>query len=135
MQLITGTDSPYKRGQVGEQVSIFATIAITAQSCTLGVLGTVVSDNHNLGGQGLAVALLYVLATAFAYGLPFVAAPIFLLAAAMGLSSTNFPDLKVWGWIAVAIAVMCIAGGIARRRARRALSAQRGSASGEMGPD
>jgi hypothetical protein len=100
-------------------LGIFATIAITFQSCALGVLGTVASNNHNLGTQGLAVALFYILGTAFAYGLPFVAAPMFLLAAAMGLSSTNFPDLKVWGWIAVALSVMCIAGGIARRRARR----------------
>jgi hypothetical protein len=100
-------------------LGIFATMAITFQSCTVGVLGTVIAANENRGAQGIAVALFYLLGTAFAYGLPFVAAPMFLLAAAMGFASTNFPDLKVWAWIAVALAIMCIIGGIARRRARK----------------
>src|SRR4051812_26705432 len=100
-------------------IGIFAIIAITFQSCTVGVLGTVIAAKDNSGAKGMAVVVFYVLGTAFAYGLPFVAAPLFLCAALIGFSAKNFPDLHVWAWIAVFLACMSVIGGIGRRREKK----------------
>jgi cytochrome c biogenesis protein CcdA len=72
-------------------LGIFATMAITFQSCTVGVLGTVIAANENRGAQGIAVALFYLLGTAFAYGLPFVAAPCFCWLRLWALRQRTFP--------------------------------------------
>ena len=104
-------------------LGIFATIAITLQSCAVGVIGTVAATKEPSGAIGMGVAIFYSLGTAFSYGLPFVAAPMFLFAALMGFSAKSFPDLHVWAWIAVALACMSVIGGISPRRSKKKLTA------------
>lgn len=96
-------------------IGLCLTGLIGLQSCTLMLGGGLVQDKGLSGGgaTGILVAFLFVLGAAFSLGLPRVSAVLFALAAACGFAvgyNTEFWDMRVWGWIAAALAVMSYLG-------------------------
>lgn len=90
-----------KLGEIVPQTEGLADVAKTQESAAIGVM----------------VAFLFLLGGAFAMGAPTASIVIFTIAALLGFAfSTAFPDLQVWGAVALALAAMSWLG---RREAAR----------------
>ena len=75
------------------------------------------------GEVGLVVALLLFLGSAFAFNLPQVSAPLFLVAGILGIAvSDKFEHLAEWSVAALLLAVMAFLSWVGKRRDRRARS-------------
>ncbi len=96
-------------------ISLFLTLIVGLQSCAIAAGGGM-SQNQSVAGAGAAgvlVALLFVLGGAFAMGLPRASMVMFVLAGVIALAvgaSGVFPDLTIWGVVALVLAVMAYFG-------------------------
>lgn len=89
-------------------IGIMIGILVLLQSCTIGTASHLVGDaaTSDAGALGFLAGLLLFVGGAFAFGLPIVSTVTFALAALIAFAgSSEFPDLKVWGFIALAMAV------------------------------
>lgn len=89
-------------------IAIMLGILVLMQSCTVGTASHMMGDTTtgDAGSLGVLAGLLLFVGGAFAFGLPAVSAVIFTLAALFAFGgSAAFPDLKVWGFISLAMAV------------------------------
>lgn len=69
------------------------------------------SKTQESAAIGVVVAFLFLLGRAFIMGAPTVSITLFSVAALLGFASSSaFPDLQVWGGIALALAVMSLLG-------------------------
>ncbi len=92
-------------------ISLFLTLIVGLQSCALFAGGGMIKDQAVSGGgaMGILVALLFVVGGAFAMGMPRVSMVAFFAAALLGIgvgSSGAFPDLTIWGVVALALCAM-----------------------------
>lgn len=90
-------------------IGIMLGILVLLQSCTVGTASHLVGDaaTGDAGSLGILAGLLLFVGGAFAFGLPIVSTVTFTLAGLIAFAgSAQFPDLKVWGFIALAMAVM-----------------------------
>ena len=109
-------------------IGLCLTGIVGLQSCTV-TLGDHLARNGSGGGGGgavgLLIAFLFVLGSAFALGLPRISAALFLVAGLLGISvgsTTDFHDLRVWGGVALALAIMAYFGSRELRRRNRSLT-------------
>lgn len=90
-------------------IGIMLGILVLLQSCTVGAASHLVGDagTSDAGMLGILAGLLLFIGGAFAFGLPIVSTVTFTLAGLIAFAgSAAFPDLKVWGFVALAMAVM-----------------------------
>jgi hypothetical protein len=90
-------------------ISLCLTLIVGLQSCALYAGGAMIGNQGTASGgaAGILVALLFVLGAAFAIGVP--RASIFGLAACIGVGIgrvTSFSDLVIWGFVALALAIL-----------------------------
>ena len=88
-------------------------LMLGVQSCALYVTGSAmetfgeVSGAAQPGAVGLFVTILFLLGGAFSFGVPKVALFIFPVAALLAfLVSSEFPDMKFWGGVAIMLTIM-----------------------------
>lgn len=88
-------------------------LIVGLQSCVVSMGGSL-ADRETVsaaGGVGILVALLFALGSAFVMAFPKVSAGIFALAALLAFGfAAEFSDLKVWGVVSLALAVMSFLG-------------------------
>lgn len=90
-------------------IAIMLGILVLLQSCTVGTASHLTGDaaTTDAGMLGILAGLLLFVGGAFAFGLPIVSTVIFVLAGLIALAgSTEFPDLKIWGFVSLGMAVM-----------------------------
>lgn len=90
-------------------IGIMLGMLVLLQSCTVGTASHIVGDTAtgDAGALGILAGLLLFVGGAFAFGLPIVSAITFTLAGLIAFAgSAEYPDLKVWGFVALAMAVM-----------------------------
>lgn len=88
-------------------IAIMLSLLVMLQSCTVGTASHVVGDQmtSQAGAVGLFAGLLLFFGGAFAFGLPIVSACLFTLAGLLALvGASDFPDLKIWAFVAFALA-------------------------------
>jgi hypothetical protein len=108
-------------------ITLCLTGIVGLQSCTIMAGGSLLKDQTttNGGAIGMLVAFLFVLGAAFIMGLPRLSAGLFAMAGFMGLaggSTSNFPDLKIWGGLSLILAVLSWFGSREQRRKKAATS-------------
>lgn len=106
-------------------IGLCLSLVVALQSCAVSVGGGMAKDQAISGGGavGVLVALLFLLGSAFALGLPRASMAMFLIAAPLGIgvgSSSGFHDLRIWGFVALALAAMAYVG-VREQRRRRTL--------------
>ena len=75
----------------------------------------------NAGAMGFLVVVLFLIAGAFAMSFPIVSVVCFLLAGTVALAagfSSDFADLAIWGFVALALAIMSYFGHREKQRRR-----------------
>jgi hypothetical protein len=110
-------------------LSLILMLLVGFQSCAVSIGDSIAGEPANTqgGAIGILMALLFLVAGAFALGFPLVSLVAFVLAGVIGIaggSSTSFGDLAVWGWISLVLAVLSFFGWREKRK-RRAESASR----------
>lgn len=106
-------------------IGLCLSLIVGLQSCAVSVGGGMAKDQAISGGGavGVLVALLFLLGSAFAIGLPRASMAMFLTAAPLGIgagSSSGFHDLRIWGFVALGLAIMAYLGH-REARGRRAI--------------
>jgi hypothetical protein len=110
-------------------MSLGLMLIVGFQSCAAS-LGGGITGNETTAGAGAAgflVALLFLLGGAFAIGFPIVSLVFFVLASPLALVAgftSDFRDLRIWGFVALVLAVLSYFGRREKRR-RDAQQAQR----------
>jgi hypothetical protein len=105
-------------------ISLVLTVIVLAQSCAVN-FGGAVGKNEGVtqgGAMGILIALLFLIGAAFVMGIPLVSTIVFVLAGILGFmvaATTPFTDLRIWGWIALILAVMSFIGYLGKRRERQ----------------
>jgi len=105
-------------------IGIMLGILVLLQSCTVGTASHLVGDaaTSDAGALGILAGLLLFVSGAFAFGLPIVSTVTFALAGLIAFAgAAEFPDLKVWGFVALAMAMMSF---FAWRSAKKKVAAQ-----------
>lgn len=92
-------------------ISLFLTLIVGLQSCTLFAGGGLIKDHSLSGGgaMGILVTLLFIIGAAFAMGVPRVSMVAFFAAGLIGLSvgsSGAFDDMTIWGVVALILCAM-----------------------------
>ena len=90
-------------------IGIMLGVLVLLQSCTVGTASHMLGDTAtgDAGSLGILAGLLMFIGGAFAFGLPIVSTITFALAGLIAFAgSAEFPDLKVWGFAAFAMALM-----------------------------
>lgn len=90
-------------------IAIMLGILVTVQSCTISTLSAVTENEATFGAgaAGVFAGFLLFVGGAFAFGLPFVAMIIFVIAGLLALVGINeFPDLKIWAGLSFVMAAM-----------------------------
>lgn len=90
-------------------IGIMLGILVLLQSCTVGTASHMIGNEaaSEAGALGLLAGLLFFIAGAFAFGLPMVSAVVFAIAALIAFGgSSEFPDLQIWGFVALAMAAL-----------------------------
>lgn len=92
-------------------ISLILGLLVFLQSCTVGVGGAAFGEESAAqgGSVGILVALLFVVGGAFAFALPKVAMIVMTLAGILGIAAgatTTYADIRIWGFIAIALAIM-----------------------------
>lgn len=84
-------------------------LLVLLQSCTVATTASLVGhEAAGAGAAGVLVGLLFFVGGAFAFGLPIVSTIAFVLAALLAfLAASEFPDMGIWGGVAVALAALC----------------------------
>jgi hypothetical protein len=109
-------------------LSLGLMFVIGFQSCGASIGGSMGNDQttSNAGAMGFFVVFLFLIAGAFAMSFPIVSVVCFLLAGTVALAagfSSDFADLAIWGFVALALAVMSYFG--YREKQRRRADPQR----------
>lgn len=104
-------------------VALVLMLVIGLQSCAVYAGGSVLKEDATAqgGALGILLTLLFLVGGAFALGLPTVSLVVFVLAGLLGLLgglTSGFPDLTIWGVVALVLAVLSYFG---RREKRRLL--------------
>lgn len=90
-------------------IGIFFSLVALLQSCTITGLSSL-ADNAQVGAagsMGMLVSLLMFAGGAFAFGIPVVARVLFVLGFLLSLfAKKDFPDMMIWGWLSLALAVL-----------------------------
>jgi hypothetical protein len=97
-------------GIIGIGISIF----VMLQAMAIAGLGGLAEEEamQQAGSVGVLVAFLVFVASAFTFGLPKVAGVIFFVAALLGfMVSSDFPDMGVWGGVALVLGVLAFIAG------------------------
>ena len=108
-------------------IGLCLTGIVGLQSCTV-LLGNHLARDQAAaqgGAVGMFVAFLFVLGSAFALGLPRLSAALFALAGLFGVTAgntTGFHDLRIWGFVALALAVMAYFGSRELRRRKQGVT-------------
>ena len=77
-------------------------------------------DRVTESGEGLLLALLWLVACALVLVAPLAAAAVFVLAGLLGLTlAARLSDLAAWGVISLVLAVLSLVDWVVRRRAQR----------------
>ncbi|MFK0331029.1 hypothetical protein ACIQUB_07885 [Rhizobium sp. NPDC090275] len=92
-------------------IGIFLGLIVLLQSCAVTAGSGLIKDQATGGSAavGMLVGLLFFVGGAFAFGLPLVSAIVFVVAGLLAfLASTqgSFADIVIWGYVALAFAVM-----------------------------
>ncbi len=92
-------------------LSLLLMVVIGFQSCAASLGGSIGADKatSSAGAFGFLVALLFLVGGAFSMGFPLVSLISFILAGVIALSagfSSDFKDLRVWGFVAFGLAVL-----------------------------
>lgn len=88
-------------------------IMVLLQSCTVATTAGLISEDavSSAGALGMFVALMFLLAGGFAFGLPLAGACVFVVAGLLGfLASADFPDMMIWGFVAFGLAALSFFG-------------------------
>jgi hypothetical protein len=110
-------------------MALFLMLLVGLQSCAVSVGDEVIGEKTSQQGGplGIFMALLFLVAGAFALAFPLVSLVAFVLAGLVGLAggaTTSFSDLSMWGWVSLALAVLSFFAWREKRR-RRSESATR----------
>ena len=110
-------------------LSLGLMLVIGFQSCAASIGGSMGQDQStsNAGAMGFVVVFLFLISGAFAMSFPIVSLVSFLLAGTIALAagfSSDFADLAIWGFVALALAIMSYFGHREKQR-RRADQQQR----------
>ncbi|MBZ9850299.1 hypothetical protein LB565_20165 [Mesorhizobium sp. CA14] len=100
-------------------IGILLGIITMLQSCAVATGGNILANQElaGAGSVGVLVGLLFFVGGAFAFGLPLVAAIVFVVGSFFALIAINaFPDMKVWAVADLLLAAMAF---FAWRSARR----------------
>lgn len=102
-------------------IGLCLSLAVGLQSCAVSLGGGIAKDQAISAGSavGVLVALLYLLGSAFVLGLPRTSIVMFFIAGLLGIgvgSSSGFHDLRIWGFVALALAAMAYFGAREQRR-------------------
>ena len=103
-------------------------IVLFIQTILFGGLGDAVGDETTAqaGAVGVLVSLLWLVASALVLAFPIVSVVLFTLAGVLGFAvSGDFPDMAVWGSIALVLAVMSFFGWRGKRKDAREKAAER----------
>ncbi len=92
-------------------ISLILGLLVFLQSCTVSIGGSVIGEESAAqgGSVGILVAILFVIGGAFAFALPKVAMVVMVLAGIFGIAAgatTTYADIRIWGFIAIALAIM-----------------------------
>jgi uncharacterized membrane protein len=92
-------------------IGLVLMLIVGVQSLLVDLGGTITKNqNYSQGGSvGVLVALLFLIAGAFAFAKPIVSFIVFILAGVLGLAvggTTGFTDMTVWGVISLVLAVL-----------------------------
>ena len=93
---------------VGIIALVFSLVALL-QSCAItGLSGAAgLKATQAAGSIGMLVSFLMFLGGAFAFGLPKVARIMFVISFGLSLlAKKDFPDMQVWGWLSLGLAVL-----------------------------
>ena len=99
-------------------ISLAAFLTLGFEWLAVGIhgLGASIGAGHGFekgASAGAAVAFLYLIGAAFAMGRPLVSSAVFTLAALVGIAAgiwTTYSGLRLWGWLAAALAVLSLLG-------------------------
>lgn len=94
-------------------IALCLTLVVGLQSCAVTMGGSLASKEtvSAAGAVGLLVALLFAFGAAFVMGFPKLSAGIFAFAALLAFGfAGEFPDLKVWGFVALGLTVLSFLG-------------------------
>ena len=99
-------------------ISLAAFLTLGFEWLAVGIhgLGASIGAGHGFekgASAGAAVAFLYLIGAAFAMGRPLVSSAVFSLAALVGIAAgmwTAYSGLRLWGWLAAALAVLSLLG-------------------------
>ena len=110
-------------------LSLGLMLVVGFQSCAATVGGNMGNDESTAaaGAMGLFTVFLFLIAGAFALSFPIVSLVTFLIAGTIAIAaglSSDFSDLAIWGFVALALAVMSYFGYREKQR-RRAEQPQR----------
>lgn len=97
-------------------IALVLSFIILLQSCTVGIGGAILGQDEDTqsGSIGLLVAILMIIAGAFAFRLPKVSIAFFGIAALFGItmgSTSSYGDLTVWGVVALVLGALCFVAG------------------------
>ena len=94
-------------------ISLLLMLIVGVQSCAVYVGGSALealgegSGVAQAGAVAILITLLFLLGGAFSFGLPKVALFIFIAAALLAFAvSGDFPDMRIWGTVAIVLAIM-----------------------------
>jgi 4-amino-4-deoxy-L-arabinose transferase-like glycosyltransferase len=108
-------------------ISLCLMLIVGLQSCAVAFGGTLTSDESLSGGGaiGMFVAFLFLLGGAFAISFPIVSLSAFVFSAVLALAvgvGSDFSDMSVWAFVALALATMSFFG--MREKKRKAAESQ-----------
>lgn len=99
-------------------IGILLGLVSMLQSCAVATGGSIAAnqDLAGAGSVGVLVGLLFFVGGAFAFGLPLVAAIVFVVGSLFAFLAANaFPDMRIWAFADIILGVMAFS---AWRRSR-----------------
>ena len=104
-------------------IGLMIGLLVLVQSCTATTAARFAGREELIqaGSVGVLAAFLTFVAGAFAFGLPFVAMVLFIIAGLLGfLASGAFTDMAIWGTVDMILALMAFFAWRSARKAKQA---------------
>ncbi|MCQ1573473.1 hypothetical protein NFO65_22360 [Neorhizobium galegae] len=114
-------------------MGIMLGLLVLLQSCAIGAGSSLTGDQAmaDSGGIGMVAGFLLFVGGAFSFGLPLIGGIVFVIAALLAfMGADHFPDLKIWGVLSLALAVIAISAWRSGRKVKAAPSGVPGSVEG-----